>query len=564
MGVFIGRFVGPVRALIPMVAGMLGMRPLQFTIANVTSAIGWAPAYMLPGILLGAMSFELPPDIAMHVMLVLLLGTLFILLCLWFLYKIFKLINNRVEQFLDWIWHSLKKSSYFSPLTILLKDQNPHKSHGQLALAFCIILTSLLFFFLALYVTIAGPATILVNDALYHLFRGIRSATLDNVMINITLLGQKQIIFPVILVLFGWLIFSQRWRAAFHALALGIMASGSVFVIKHLVQSPRPWGVFAAPENFSMPSGHATLATTVYLGLAFIMADSVPRKWRWAVYMPATLMVFMVGVSRIYLSVHWFTDILGAWLLSTALLMLIILSYHRQKEKPISLPGITLICFSTLCVAFGLYYYQHVTQLKIYYAQINYPTVEISSTQWWEKDHEIPALRVSLFGFPSQPINIEWLGNLEKIEKTLRQEGWTPPPQRDWISALHRVAAIRSTEYLPLVSPQYLDKEPSLILTRSIESRGKKKLYVIRLWKANRITQTLHTPLWVGTVGLVPQSYNWLLRKHSSEIKVDTQLLFPLQSPTEWSTKLIRLKQPDRQKTISVNTLLIKSNHIKE
>src|SRR5579871_4881534 len=41
MSVFIGRFIGPVRALIPMVAGMLGMRPLQFTIANVTSAIGW-------------------------------------------------------------------------------------------------------------------------------------------------------------------------------------------------------------------------------------------------------------------------------------------------------------------------------------------------------------------------------------------------------------------------------------------------------------------------------------------------------------------------------------------
>src|SRR3989338_1157689 len=60
MSVFIGRFVGPVRALVPLVAGMLGMKPLQFTIANVASAIGWAPAYMLPGILLGAASLELP------------------------------------------------------------------------------------------------------------------------------------------------------------------------------------------------------------------------------------------------------------------------------------------------------------------------------------------------------------------------------------------------------------------------------------------------------------------------------------------------------------------------
>lgn len=58
--VFIGRFVGPVRALVPLVAGMLGMSPLRFYIANVISAIGWAPAYMFPGILLGAFSLEFP------------------------------------------------------------------------------------------------------------------------------------------------------------------------------------------------------------------------------------------------------------------------------------------------------------------------------------------------------------------------------------------------------------------------------------------------------------------------------------------------------------------------
>jgi membrane protein DedA with SNARE-associated domain len=48
MSVFIGRFVGPVRALVPLVAGMLGVKPIRFAVANIASAIGWAPAYMLP------------------------------------------------------------------------------------------------------------------------------------------------------------------------------------------------------------------------------------------------------------------------------------------------------------------------------------------------------------------------------------------------------------------------------------------------------------------------------------------------------------------------------------
>ncbi|MCU7854834.1 MAG: DedA family protein, partial [Candidatus Thiodiazotropha sp. (ex Lucinoma borealis)] len=61
--VAIGRFFGPVRAIIPLVAGMLGMSPLRFLIANVASALVWAPAYLLPGIVFGA-SLELASEVA--------------------------------------------------------------------------------------------------------------------------------------------------------------------------------------------------------------------------------------------------------------------------------------------------------------------------------------------------------------------------------------------------------------------------------------------------------------------------------------------------------------------
>lgn len=47
--IVIGRFVGPVRPFIPVVAGMMSMRPRTFLFANILSAIIWAPIYMLPG-----------------------------------------------------------------------------------------------------------------------------------------------------------------------------------------------------------------------------------------------------------------------------------------------------------------------------------------------------------------------------------------------------------------------------------------------------------------------------------------------------------------------------------
>jgi membrane protein DedA with SNARE-associated domain len=53
MSVFIGRFIGPVRPIIPAVAGMMAMSPHLFIVANVASALIWAPLYLLPGYLLG-------------------------------------------------------------------------------------------------------------------------------------------------------------------------------------------------------------------------------------------------------------------------------------------------------------------------------------------------------------------------------------------------------------------------------------------------------------------------------------------------------------------------------
>lgn len=557
MSVFIGRFVGPVRALVPLVAGMLGMKPLQFTIANITSAIGWAPVYMLPGILLGAASLELPPDIAMHVILVLFLIFLFIILCLWVTYKIFQLINKQTEQTLVHIWNSMRKSRYFSRSTIILKHHDPKQHHGQLILAFYLLVTSILFLCLITYVKLVGAPHIFINEALFHLFRGIHTKTLDHVMICFTLLGQKEILLPVVVVLFGWFFITKRIRAAFHALALGILASGSVFVLKHLLESPRPWGIFNSPETFSMPSGHTTLATTVYMGIAFIIAAPMSPKRRWLIYIPAALVTLAVSISRVYLGAHWLTDVVSAWLLSAALLMLVILSFNRQYEKPINLLGVSLVCISTLCLTYSVYYYRHIDQLKINYSLLNWPTSEIVLDEWWKKDEAVPASHVSLFGVPSQNINVQWTGTLKQIRETLLKEGWTTPPARDWVSTLHRITDIKSAEYLPMVSPQYLDKKPALILAK--RSNGGKKLLVLRLWESNRIIKETGRPLWVGTIGLVPRSYSWLFRK-KRDIEITPSLIFQSTSEkNKWEWKILTLSLPtSANMTVTQKVLLIR------
>ncbi len=63
--IILGRFIGPIRAIIPLIAGMMGMSPQRFLVANILSAIIWAPLYLLPGIALG-MAFDQASSATLH------------------------------------------------------------------------------------------------------------------------------------------------------------------------------------------------------------------------------------------------------------------------------------------------------------------------------------------------------------------------------------------------------------------------------------------------------------------------------------------------------------------
>ncbi|EKD70414.1 MAG: phosphatase [uncultured bacterium] len=563
MSVFTGRFVGPVRALVPVVAGMLGMKPLQFTIANVTSAIIWAPAYMLPGILLGAASLELPPDIALHVMMVFFLIIFALALFIWITVKILSLVHIRVSHFQDVIWKKMKKFSLTAPITVLLKHHEKHKTHGQLSLAIFFIFTTTAFILLAWSVKNLSLVTITINDAVFHLFRGIRNPDLDNTMLIITLLGQKQVILTVLFVISLWLALCKQWRIAFDTLALGVFASVSVYVIKHFLQIERPWGIATNPETFSMPSGHTTLATTIFIGLAFLITRSFRPGYRWPIFAISVSIAIAVGISRLYLGAHWFTDIAGAWLLSAALLTIIIIAFQRHQRPHINPLHLFLIGSLSFLIALPSFYYLNNKKLLAQYEQVEWPIIQINLQNWWQKNEAIPAYRASLFGFPSQRINVEWVGNIDKIRDTLINQGWSKPPVRDWISTLHRIADVSSTQYLPLISPQYLDRKPEIILTRIVSNHdGEKSLMFIRLWNANRFIKNSQMPLWVGIVGIVPRSYNWLFKKHSDEIDISINDVFPIKSlKTGWQTKIISITPPINHKPKKYRILLIKPTH---
>lgn len=541
MSVFIGRFVGPVRALVPLVAGMLGMRPLHFYIANVLSAIGWAPAYMLPGILLGAASLELPPDIAVHAMLIVLLVTLFVILCIWIIYKFFVLASNRVNYILSRIWTRLGHSRYFRSVTTVLKHHNLNKTYGQLTLAFYFLVICGLFTYLAMYVAYTGSQNIALNNGIYYLFRSLRSPVGDQIMIAASLLGDKLVLLPLSIVLFAWLGHTKRWRTACHVLALGVLSAISIELIKHSIHSLRPWGITQLPDGNSFPSGHTTLATVFYFGIGLLSIKVLNIKRSKLTYRLITAIVLLISVSRIYLGAHWFTDVLGGWLLGAAILTFVILSYNRKVEAPINPKGFIITIVTTFLITYSASYFLHANKLKHNAKRLDWPTYTIGKDYWWKQQGKnLPHYRINRFGFSDEILNLQWMAELSDIKTILLKNGWEIAPERDWMTVLYRLSDVKSSEHLPLVSPLYLDKKPSLVLTKHVN--GNKRLVVLRLWDPHVYIQNSSLPLWVGTVTVVPRTYSWLFNHtRGKPFTLTSDVVFE-KLPSQYQFKILNVK----------------------
>jgi undecaprenyl-diphosphatase len=133
---------------------------------------------------------------------------------------------------------------------------------------------------------------------------------------DITALGGEVVLVLVIVITAGFLLLDgKRHMALFlcSSVAGGLLVS---LVLKNFFQRPRPdlvpHAVYASSTSF--PSGHSMMSAVTYLTLGALLARSNERKGIKAyVLIVAALLTVMIGVSRVYLGVHWPTDVLAGW-----------------------------------------------------------------------------------------------------------------------------------------------------------------------------------------------------------------------------------------------------------
>jgi hypothetical protein len=247
-----------------------------------------------------------------------------------------------------------------------------------------------------------------------------------------------------------------------------------------------------------------------YAAAAILLTQNLTRRSRQCIYKLVGVLVIFISVSRIYLGAHWFTDVLGGWLLSTALLMFIAISYNRLPEKKFATRKLTALVIFSIIAGASLQFFLNHGRLTEDYAQKDWPIYTVSLHTWWEQDGDhLPMTRIGRLGVSAELFNLQWIGTLDDIKNTLSVQGWEKPADETWIRVLHRITDVSSAEHFPLVSPLYLDKKPVLVLVK--HANGNKKLVVLRLWKSNIVIQGVAQPFWVGSVGMAPRTYSWLI-----------------------------------------------------
>jgi membrane-associated phospholipid phosphatase len=140
---------------------------------------------------------------------------------------------------------------------------------------------------------------------------------LDTAMIWISRFGYTWGVLPAVLATFVALLFARRTRSAAF-LATAVMGAVVIEIAGKLTfRRVRPdlWTVLTPEHSFSFPSGHATLSAT-FVGAIIILAWHT--RWRWPAILLGIPFAFLVGFSRVYLGVHYPSDVLAGWTLAIA------------------------------------------------------------------------------------------------------------------------------------------------------------------------------------------------------------------------------------------------------
>ena len=206
-----------------------------------------------------------------------------------------------------------------------MKHKHTHYTYASFAL--------LLFVALGYMVKFYPEALTGFDSNIQTWVRGGLPAGLTRFFKTITILGNTPVQAIIAIVAVIWLYLRQYKAEAIFVGASGLLASILIVSLKYIYQRQRPSITHLVhASGYSFPSGHS-LGTFMILGaIAIVLAQRLAKKEsKIAVYGITGLLIFLVGLSRIYVGVHYLTDVLAGFTLAFGLINAIYPTYDRIR-----------------------------------------------------------------------------------------------------------------------------------------------------------------------------------------------------------------------------------------
>jgi membrane protein DedA with SNARE-associated domain/membrane-associated phospholipid phosphatase len=325
--VFFGRFTAALRVMVPGLAGMAEVPYGQFAFYNATGGLLWGTGFVLLGYLGGAAWRRVAADastVGLAMLVVVLIG-----LVVGRILRGMRERGERLPERLARIAPVERLRGRFPRQSVWLARRIDIDSPRGFLLSLVVVagvICGWIFVGLAQDV-VAHEEAVLSDPGALRFVVDHRVSWANALMKGITWLGSNAVLIPLVAALACYTLLRKKdWRATVLLVAAIVGANAWYHVVKPLVARERPPDVvhLITVSGYSFPSGHATAAVAVWGAVAIVLAAGRPGRQKAAIWIGAGLVATLVSFSRVYLGVHWWTDVAGGMALGGAWLCLLV------------------------------------------------------------------------------------------------------------------------------------------------------------------------------------------------------------------------------------------------
>ncbi|HED38603.1 MAG TPA: phosphatase PAP2 family protein [Ignavibacteria bacterium] len=342
-----------------------------------------------------------------------------------------------------------------------------------------------------------------------NLFAMFRDGDMTRFFLFITMLGKWYTVLIFITATMGTLFV---WGKKIYIIPLLLAVIGSeafTFLGKIIIHRARPEMAMYIEHSFSFPSGHATIALAFYGFLVYMIFRSAStRKMKINTIFIGGTIIFLIGFSRLYLGVHYVSDVVGGYLVGAIWLMIGIsvsewirsmkfeekLNYSRYKAKTYTIILILLSFIFYLLVA--AQYSPNILSNAIIQKSLNGDKVD--DVFYKETDK----FTKTLFGNTQEPISFMlYAKNDIELKKIFNNAGWYLSDEAS-LSSMFEIskAVLINGQYLRApMTPSFWNKLPNGFgFEKPDKSNGVRQRHHVRFWKTDYVTTT-GKRVYVGT-----------------------------------------------------------------